>query len=133
MDATVSLDEGDLSGRPSRVVLISRRWDQLPGQEPGGTVAKKPVHRGEHEATVNTNRACGNAGLFPVDLSTRVLVLSTFAHEAAGASAPGIPHALRAEADGKTRTQCAARTRKRVRFGFLPLFTPTSLWQSKVA
>jgi hypothetical protein len=61
-------------GRPSRVVLISRRWDQSPGQEPGGTVAKKPAHRGEHEAAVNTNRACGNAGLFPVDLSTRVLL-----------------------------------------------------------
>jgi hypothetical protein len=105
----------------------------LRAQKPGGTVANKPVHRGERGAAVNTNRACGNAGLFPVDLTTRVLVLSTFAHEAAGASAPGIPHALRAEADDKTRTQCAARTRNRVRFGFLPLFTPTSLWQSKVA
>jgi hypothetical protein len=44
------------SGRPSRVVLISRRWDQASR----GTYRGKrrwltsPVHRGEHEAAVNT-------------------------------------------------------------------------------
>src|SRR5262244_24413 len=29
-------------GRRSRVVLVPRRWDQPPGQEPGGTEANKP-------------------------------------------------------------------------------------------
>jgi len=29
-------------GRRSRVVLISRRWDQLPGRKPGGMEAIKP-------------------------------------------------------------------------------------------
>jgi hypothetical protein len=41
-------DEHADCGWRSRVVLIPRRWDQPPGQEPGGTVAKKPGHRGEH-------------------------------------------------------------------------------------
>ena len=29
-------------GRSSRVVVVPRRWDQPPGQEPGGTEANKP-------------------------------------------------------------------------------------------
>jgi hypothetical protein len=67
MDAQAVPDERGRCERPSRVVPISRRWDQAlrdVAQGDGGYQAGTPAaHRGEHEAAVKTNRA-GNAGLF---------------------------------------------------------------------
>jgi hypothetical protein len=42
MDAVVPQDVRRNRVRSSRVVLIPRRWDQPPGQTPGGTGANKP-------------------------------------------------------------------------------------------
>jgi hypothetical protein len=55
-------------------------------------VAKEPGHRGEHEISRKTI-ACGNAGLFRCLVVTNARVYYT-TRAAAGASAPGIPHAL---------------------------------------
>ena len=44
-----TLDETWRGGRPSRVVLMSRRWHQPLGSSPEGTAARKPDRRGEHE------------------------------------------------------------------------------------
>src|ERR1041385_5185139 len=35
-------DDARQGGRPSRVVVVPRRWDQAPGQESGATEANKP-------------------------------------------------------------------------------------------
>jgi hypothetical protein len=56
-------DERGRCGRQSRVVLISRRWDQARERSRRRRWPKSPEHRGEHGAAVNTIRA-GNAGLF---------------------------------------------------------------------
>ena len=53
-------DASTQSGRPSRVVLAPRRWSQAGWSDPPATVASKPGHREEHEATVT--HCAGNAG-----------------------------------------------------------------------
>jgi hypothetical protein len=47
MDALGAAGECTEGVRSSCVVLIPRRWDQSPGQKPGGMVAKTPGHQGE--------------------------------------------------------------------------------------
>src|SRR5664280_519723 len=73
---------------------MPRRWHQVGGQPPM-TVANKPGHWGEREVTVKTI-ACGNAGCSGVSVVTNACAFY-FAHAAAGAWAPGIPHALLGE------------------------------------
>src|SRR5690242_14935245 len=64
MDAQATPDERGRCGRPSRVVLISRRWDQACAwRTHKRRWLSSPAHRGEREAAVKTNRA-GNAGCF---------------------------------------------------------------------
>jgi hypothetical protein len=111
----VSSRSPDAGIKPLADVCGRRRW------------LTSPVHRGEHEAAVNTNRACGDAGMFPVDLSISCAFLSTLAHERAGASAPGIPHAPPGRKDGTTRTHCAARTRKHAQALYVSLHASGSL------
>ena len=92
MDALLLPDERCERGRPSRMVLIPRRWDQaLAGRSRGRWWLTSPVHQGEYEAAVNTI-AQGMSDRFGVPVVT-TRVLSTFAHEAAGA--PDTRHSLR--------------------------------------
>jgi hypothetical protein len=77
-DGRVSVvDERCSCGRRSRVVLVPRRWDQALWCARRRWL-KSPVHRGEHEAAVNTNRA-GKAGSLRLNLwcLTRVLTYCT--------------------------------------------------------
>src|SRR5262249_5522822 len=47
-------DEAHERGRPSRVVLVPRRWDQVRGRFHGRRGLTSPVPRGERGAAVNT-------------------------------------------------------------------------------
>src|SRR5258707_15281303 len=77
------------------------------------TVANKPGHRGEHEATVKTI-ARGKPGDSGVTVVTNARVYYT-TRAAAGASAPGFPRALlslsRAGRSRQNSRACAARSR----------------------
>ena len=87
-------DERRQCGRRSRAVLTSRRWGQPPGQEPGGTVAKKPGTPGRPRISRNTI-AQGMSDRFDVPV---VSLLVCFFHSHARLRvrlASGIPCALR--------------------------------------
>jgi hypothetical protein len=69
-------------GRPSRVVLISRRWDQARGRIHRRRRLSSPVLRGEHEAAVKTiaqgmfwgkivNKINGKSGMCPPCVAIR--------------------------------------------------------------
>jgi hypothetical protein len=89
----VPLTNGARGGRRSRVVLTPRRWRQVGGgnfADDGGKKARSPGRaRRKPLKPLRAGMPGCSGGLV---VTTRVL--STFAHEAAGASAPGIPHAL---------------------------------------
>ena len=74
-----------------------RRWQE------------SPVTGESTKETVKTI-ACGNAGCSGVLVVTTLVCYQHTAHEAAGAAAPGIPHALRAKGFFKARAQRAARS-----------------------
>ena len=99
-------------GRSSRVVLSPRRWGQANGDDPSRRWLKSPIHRGEH-GTAEKNHRAGNAGSCRRPVVTMLVGRLPFsAHEAAGASAPGIPCALYLWRDTDfriTRTQSAPR------------------------
>jgi len=78
----------------------------------GATVTRKPDHRGELEAAVKTI-ACGNVGCSGVSVVTNACAFY-FAHAAAGAWAPGIPHALFGRNCRQRRGRFAPRGRKRM-------------------
>jgi len=54
MDAKAVQDERGRCGRRNRVVLISRRWDQVCRDDRQSTVARKAGHRGEHDISRKT-------------------------------------------------------------------------------
>jgi hypothetical protein len=56
-------------------------------------VTRRIRRRGEHEISRKTI-ACGNAGLLRWTCGDYARVFVFITHEAAGASTPGIPHAL---------------------------------------
>jgi hypothetical protein len=74
------------------VVLTPRRWRQACGNIRRRWWQESPVTRESTEEPVKTI-ACGNAGCSGVSVVTNACAFY-FAHAAAGAWAPGIPHAL---------------------------------------
>ena len=92
MDAKTVRDERGRCGRRNRVVLISRRWDQPPGQEPGGTVAKKPGTPGRARIS-RTTIAQGMPECFGVPVVTNSRVFALYARLRVRET-PGIPCAL---------------------------------------
>jgi hypothetical protein len=85
-------------------------------EEAQATVSNKRGHRGEREVSRKTI-ARGMPGDFRCDRGDYARVFVFITHEAAGASAPGIPHALvflRADASCIPRAHPAARMRRRV-------------------
>ena len=90
------------------------------GSFSGMTVTRKPDRRGDHVIRRNTV-ACGNAGCFGVSVVTNARAIYT-TRAAAGALAPGIPHALPwAKRTGTARADRAAGSRIPVRFVLLAI------------
>jgi hypothetical protein len=80
-------------GRPSRVVLISRRWDQARGRIHGRRRLSSPVLRGEHEAAVKTI-AQGMPDRSGLPVVTNSYAFYTCIRGCGCGLAPGIPCAL---------------------------------------
>jgi hypothetical protein len=93
MDAQAALDERRRRIRQRRVVLISRRWDQVSSDDLETTVAKKPGHRGERaisrKAIVQGMPACSG-----VPVATCLRAFFTCTQGCGCGHAPGIPCAL---------------------------------------
>ena len=112
VDVGGASDEGAACGRRSRVVLMPRHWRQL-AEQFAGDGDKKARSPGRARRKPLKPLRAGMPGVSGVTVVTNARV---FYHTraAAGARAPGIPHALMGEGPCKTRAQCAARTRRRV-------------------
>jgi hypothetical protein len=91
MDAAARRTSAADRGRRNRVVPIPRRWDQACGQCRRRRWLSSPVHRREH-CISRITIAQGMPACFGVPVVT-TRVLSTLAHEAAGAAC--IRHSLR--------------------------------------
>jgi len=85
MDAITLPDVRCDGGRPSRVVLIPRRWDQARGPVHERRWLTSPEHRGEHEAAVKTI-AQGRPGRSGQTCGEFARVVFSFPREAAGAA-----------------------------------------------
>jgi hypothetical protein len=85
VDAEAATDERGFGGRRSRVVLTPRRWRQVARNVCAATVARKPVHRGEHEISRKPLRREGRMlSAEPVCSCAHLFV--HIAHETAGAA-----------------------------------------------
>ena len=94
MDAHLPQDVRQERVRSSRVVLSRQCRGQPPGQEPGGTVAKKLVRRGDHGAAVSPlRRECRVISAYLCWPRVRLFL---FARKAVGASCTR--HSLRPRA-----------------------------------
>jgi hypothetical protein len=84
MDAFGLHDEQRGGGRRKRVVLISRRWDQVCGDDHRRRWLEKPGHRGEHVISRNplrgecrrSRRTCGDLLAYFLHLHARLRVRS---------------------------------------------------------
>jgi hypothetical protein len=90
------------------MVLMPRRWHQAPGNLPGRDGGKKARSPGRVRAYIVNTIACGNAGCFGVSVVTNARAIYT-TRAAAGALAPGIPHALPL---GESDLQTSGETRR---------------------
>ncbi len=110
MDVLASPDERRGRGRSSRMVLISRRWDQACGRIHGRRGLTSPAPRGEYEAAVNTI-AQGMSDRFDVPVVTCLRAFLICTQGCGCGQASGIPCALvffRGRSLCKTRANRAA-------------------------
>jgi hypothetical protein len=115
VDADSAIDERREGGRRSRVVLTPRRWCQAGGSNSAGDGGKRARSPGRARYKPLKPLRAGMPGCSGGLVVTNARVYYT-TRAAAGASAPGIPHALvfRAEVLGTTRADQAAGSRSRV-------------------
>jgi len=113
MDAGASRDERRDRGRPRRVVLIPRRWDQARRRVYRATEAKKPGLRGERVIGVKTIAQ----GMSDVSAALSLLACAKCTFLCTQGSrvrpAPGIPCALIVEGRGSDHDPGAMAPRKR--------------------
>src|SRR5260221_10076215 len=108
-----AIDEQRLSGRRSRVVLTPRRWCQVGGgnsTDDGGKRARSPG-RARYKPLKPLRAGMPGCSGGPVVTNARVYYTT---RAAAGASAPGIPHALMGGKFSTTRAHRAAGSRSRI-------------------
>jgi hypothetical protein len=86
-------------GRPSRVVLIPRRWDQARGRTHGRRRLSSPVLRGDHEAAVKTI-VQGMPDRSGLPVVTNSYAFYTCIRGCGCGLAPGIPCALPQPGEG---------------------------------
>src|ERR1700694_116204 len=84
-------------GRRSRVVLTPRRRRQVSGDDTSGDGDKKARSPGRSRRKPLKPLRAGTPGDPAIPVVTMLACLSNFACEAAGAAAPGVPHALQME------------------------------------
>jgi hypothetical protein len=110
-----AIDEQRLSGRRRRVVLTPRRWCQVGGSNSADDGGKRARSPGRARSSPLKPLRAGMPGCSGGLVVTNARVYYT-PRAAAGASAPGIPHALYwAEVSCTTRAHRAARMRRCIR------------------
>ena len=109
-----AIDEQRLSGRRSRVVLTPRRWCQVSRSNPRDDGGKKARSPGRARRKLLKPLRAGMPGCSGGPVVTNARVYYT-PRAAAGASAPGIPHALAGGEFSITRAHRVAGMRRCIR------------------